>query len=103
VPAVGNEYRVGRPYVIQTGGAYQMFFCAGTETTGYRLAYAESTDGRKWIRNDGKLGITVSETGWDSTMQAYPSVFRVGGKTYLFYNGNDYGRDGFGLAELIEP
>lgn len=100
VPASGNEYRVGRPFVVSTGGLYQMFFCAGTEETGYRLAYAESTDGQAWIRDDEKLGITVSESGWDSTMQAYPSVIRVVDRTYLFYNGNDYGRDGFGLAEL---
>jgi predicted GH43/DUF377 family glycosyl hydrolase len=103
VPASGAEYRVGRPYVVRTKGSYQMFFCAGTETTGYRLAYAESQDGKSWIRDDDKLGITVSAQGWDSTMQAYPSVIRVGGRIYLFYNGNNYGREGFGLAELIEP
>lgn len=100
VPVSGDEYRVGRPYVVKKAETYEMFFCAGTESTGYRLAYAESTDGKCWIRNDQKLGITAPVEGWDSTMQAYPGVIRVGDKTYLFYNGNDYGRDGFGLAEL---
>jgi hypothetical protein len=36
-------------------------------------------------------------------MQAYPAVMQIRDKTYLFYNGNDYGRDGFGIAELIAP
>src|SRR4051812_31941893 len=27
VPTSADEYRVGRPYVIRNGGAYQMFFC----------------------------------------------------------------------------
>lgn len=99
----GEEYRVGRPYVIKTDYGYQMFFGAGTERTGYRLAYAESDDGINWRRDDEKLGLNVSPTGWDSQTQAYPSVIRTGGRTWLFYNGNDYGRDGFGLAELIEP
>jgi hypothetical protein len=99
----GEEYRVGRPYVIKTDLGYQMFFGAGTERTGYRLAYAESDDGINWTRDDEKLGLNVSPAGWDSEMQAYPSVIRAGRRTWLFYNGNDYGRDGFGLAELIEP
>ena len=102
VPTTGEEYRVGRPYVIRTNDRYQMFFCAGMESTGYRLAYADSFDGKNWIRKDGELGLSVSREGWESTMQAYPSVIRVGGKMYLFYNGNDYGREGFGIAELME-
>jgi hypothetical protein len=102
IPTGPDEYRVGRPYVIKSAGRYQMFFGAGTEKTGYRLAYADSADGINWIRNDSELGLTVSPEGWDSTMQAYPSVIRVGEKTYMFYNGNDYGREGFGFAELIE-
>ena len=50
-----------------------------------------------------KLRWSVSSrltSGWDSQMQAYPAVVTAGGRTYLFYNGNDYGREGFGYAEL---
>jgi predicted GH43/DUF377 family glycosyl hydrolase len=103
VPTTGEEYRVGRPYVTKSDGSYQMFFGAGTESTGYRLAYAESADGKTWARNDAALGMQVGEEGWDSKMQAYPAVMQIRDKTYLFYNGNDYGRDGFGIAELIAP
>jgi hypothetical protein len=99
----GDEYRVGRPYVTKTTSGYQMFFCAGTARTGYRLAYADSVDGLSWIRKDEELGFNASGEQWDSNMQAYPSVIRLGAKTYMFYNGNDYGREGFGLAELADP
>jgi len=100
VDTEGDEYRVGRPYVVRDGGLYRMFFSAGTEATGYRLAYAESRDGVAWERKDSEVGIDVSAEGWDSRMQAYPAVVGHGGRTFLFYNGNEYGREGFGYAEL---
>lgn len=96
----GNEYRVGRPYVIRANGFYRMFYSAGTHSDGYRLAYAESQDGINWSRKDEEVGITVSTQGWDSEMQAYPAIISSKDKTYLFYNGNNYGRDGFGYAVL---
>lgn len=95
-----DEYRVGRPYVIKTGDLYRMFYGAGTKTHGYRLAYAESTDGIKWTRRDDKVGIGTSDSGWDSETTAYPSVVTTAAGTILFYNGNNYGRDGFGYAVL---
>lgn len=96
----GDEYRVGRPYVIEEGGLYRMFYSSGTAAQGYRLAYAESPNGISWTRKDEEVGIDVSASGWDAEMQCYPSVVRHKDKVYLFYNGNNYGRDGFGYAIL---
>lgn len=96
----GGEYRVGRPYVLKEADRYRMFYCAGTAERGYRLAYAESADGVAWTRKDDEIGIDVSESGWDSQMQAYPSVVQHHNQVYLFYNGNNYGEDGFGYAIL---
>ncbi|HKY26625.1 MAG TPA: hypothetical protein VJM12_01625 [Pyrinomonadaceae bacterium] len=96
----GGEYRVGRPYVIKRGELYCMFYGAGTVEEGYRLTYAESADGINWTRRDDQIGIDVSSSGWDSQMQAYPSVVTYKNSTYLFYNGNNYGREGFGYALL---
>lgn len=95
-----GEYRVGRPYVIKDGDVYRMFYGAGTKELGYRLGYAESSDGVNWVRHDDAVGIDVSEAGWDSRMQAYPSIVTYKDRTYMFYNGNDYGREGFGYAIL---
>jgi hypothetical protein len=33
-------------------------------------------------------------------MTAYPHVFELNGKVFMFYLGNAVGRHGFGLAEL---
>jgi predicted GH43/DUF377 family glycosyl hydrolase len=96
-----DEHRVGRPYVIKVNGRYKMFFGAGSETEPYKLAYAESADGISWQRSDDRLGMALSPQGWDSEMMAYPAVVQWREKVYMFYNGNDYGRSGFGYAELL--
>ncbi|MDQ3799802.1 MAG: hypothetical protein M3384_10140 [Acidobacteriota bacterium] len=94
-----NEYRTGRPFVVKNNGGYQMFFGGGDRKKNYRLAYAESSDGINWTRNDTQLGIDISASGWDSEMMAYPCVVKASnGATYLFYNGNNYGYEGFGYA-----
>jgi hypothetical protein len=64
----------------------------------YRIGYAESEDGREWTRHDEQAGIDISANGWDSEMLAYPFVLVHEGKKYLFYNGNGFGRTGFGYA-----
>jgi glycosyl hydrolase family 32 len=97
-----TEHRLGRPFVLKHGGLYKMFYGYGTEATTYRLGYAESTDGLAWVRKDDKIGLDVSAEGWDSEMAGYPCVVTVRDRVYLFYNGNGYGRDGFGGAVLLE-
>ena len=64
----------------------------------YTIGYAESTDGLAWHRKDDEAGIGVSGFGWDSEMVEYAYIHSAGGKQYMFYNGNDYGRFGIGLA-----
>ena len=66
----------------------------------YRLGYAESKDGLEWIRKDQQVGISRSESGWDSEMMEYCHRYAHGNRTYLFYNGNQFGRSGFGYATL---
>jgi hypothetical protein len=66
----------------------------------YRLGYVSSRDLKTWERDDSKAGIDVSESGWDSQMICYPQVGEVDGRILLFYCGNDFGREGFGIAEL---
>jgi len=98
----GDEHRLGRPYVIRDQRLYRMFYSIGTQSKNYRLGYAESMDGLTWVRKDEEVGITVSERGWDSQMMAYPSITQYKDKVYMFYNGNDYGKAGFGYAILEE-
>lgn len=98
-----GEYRLGRPYVVKRNDRYEMYYGYSTEFEPYQLGFAYSVDGGHcWIRDDEQLNLPLSESGWDSEMMAYPSLVSTQGKTYLFYNGNNYGYQGFGFAELME-
>jgi hypothetical protein len=67
----------------------------------YRLGYAESNNGINWIRKDEEMGLDVTPGEFDSDAIMYSAVISVGDKTYCFYNGNNFGEQGFGVAELI--
>lgn len=97
------------PTVFQRDGMYHMYFCyrqahgfRSQSNNAYRLGYASSKDMLEWERDDSKAGIDVSAEGWDSQMQCYPHTFELEGKIYMLYNGNEFGKHGFGLAVLDE-
>jgi sucrose-6-phosphate hydrolase SacC (GH32 family) len=97
------------PTVIWHNGYYHMVFCfrhirgfRTDKTKSYRLGYARSADMINWIRDDGALGLPVSGNDWDSEMMCYPNLFEWKGNIYLLYNGNEFGKYGFGLALLEE-
>ena len=96
------EYAISVPRVIVEEGIYKMWFSsrATKDIDTYRIRYAESEDGINWTRKDNEVDLDVSESGWDSEMICYPFVFDHKGKRYMLYNGNDYGKTGFGLAIL---
>lgn len=96
----GRERALSRPCVVRDRGLYRMWYSyRGKE---YRIGCAESKDGRAWRRREGPPGLTPSPSGWDSRSVEYPCVFDHRGRRYMLYNGNDYGRTGFGLAVLDE-
>lgn len=97
------------PTVIQHNNKYHMYFCYRSsvdfrknKNNAYRLGYAFSDDLISWTRADELGGIILSEHDWDSDMQCYPHIFKVNDRIYLLYNGNEFGRHGFGILELIE-
>lgn len=105
LPKLPNESNT-RPTIVFYSDKWHMWFCyRGTKDfrdgiDSYRIGYASSTNLKDWVREDEKAGIEPSLDGWDSTMIAYPYVVTANGKTLMFYNGNAFGRTGFGYAEL---
>lgn len=107
IPSVVNEECQTSAAVIEEDGMFHMFFSYRhgidfrNKDNGYRIGYASSADCQNWDRDDSKVGIKISEQGWDSEMICYPHVVKIEGKIYMFYCGNYFGRDGFGYAELV--
>lgn len=99
-----NEYAISVPRVLKEHDIYKMWysFRGGPIADTYRIGYAESSDGVHWNRKDENIILDVSANGWDSEMICYPCIFNYNGKRYLLYNGNGYGKTGFGLAVLQE-
>jgi predicted GH43/DUF377 family glycosyl hydrolase len=96
------------PDVFYYKNKYHMFFSYRYSVNyrckegGYRMGYASSDDLVNWVRDDSKVGIDISEEGWDSEMVSFPHVFELDGSVYMIYLGNQMGKYGFGLAKLDE-
>ncbi|MBN1166305.1 MAG: hypothetical protein JXA44_04150 [Methanospirillaceae archaeon] len=96
-----DEYAIARPMVWKDEmGKYHMFFSFRGGNMTYRLGYAVSNDGIIWNRKDNKLNLEKSKTGWDSQMICYGCILIHKEKTFLLYNGNNYGSTGCGYAEI---
>lgn len=94
-----DEHGFGRPWIMREDGRFKLFYSIRSiSLKGYRLGYAESEDGHHWERMDAQGGLDVSPTGWDSEEIMYSAVVKSGDNCYAFYNGNDFGRTGFGVA-----
>lgn len=98
-----DEHGFGRPWVVQKSPKeYQLFYSVRKRSvSAYRLGYAESLDGIKWTRKDDQMGLNVSPGSFDENAIMYSAVISVGNKTYCFYNGDGFGKDGFAVAELV--
>lgn len=93
-----DERAISRPSVLRDGDLWRMWYsCRGGA---YKIGYAESMDGISWNRLDHRAGIGASSSGWDSEMIEYPHVFDHQGRRFMLYNGNDFGKTGFGIAVL---
>lgn len=93
-----DEHGFGRPFVFHNNGIFKQYYSIRTLSKGYKLGYAESSDGIQWNRQDERVGIFCSDTGWDSQNICYASLFQYNDITYMFYNGNNMGDTGFGYA-----
>ena len=97
------EHGFGRPYVMRDGDGYRMHYSVRRrDPARYRLGYAVSADGLQWARLDHRLGLDVTPGAWDGEAMSYGAEIEAGGRTWLLYNGDDFGAAGFGVAELLE-
>ena len=104
---LGADESQALPTVIEIDGWLHMFFCyrqsfdfRNNSGRGYRIGHAYSDDLLNWTRDDEHPLLDITTDDWDADMLCYPHVFECDGEVYLLYNGNEFGRYGFGLAVL---
>lgn len=103
---VGQAF--GRPCVISINGHDRCMFFSYRKLAGYRneagnayqIAVAKKGEAednwQKYYQDTLPLGISDD---WDEMMACYGHVFEHQGKFLMLYNGNDFGKTGFGYAE----
>jgi len=107
VAALSPSEAQAMPSVLALNGNAYMVFCY-RDTFGfreggpaaYRLGIAVSEDLENWTRKSEFCEWRTND--WDSQMMCYPNIHQRDGMIYLLYNGNTFGQQGFGLAEISQ-
>jgi len=98
-PLIGKEKSIARPCIIHEGGIFKMW-CSVNYSGKYRICYAESKDGDNWKRMDDCIRWHGKKQHWESEEQSYPFLIQNNNSKFLLYNGNEFGKSGFGLCHL---
>jgi hypothetical protein len=98
----GEEYRIGRPRANQLAdGTWEMRVSSDNLSKQYVCHLATSQDGVIWERSDVEELPRGAQGTWDGEMTCYPARIDTDqGESYLFYNGNNMGETGVGVAML---
>lgn len=101
IPLAGKEdaaeFAVSRPSVLcEADGTFSMWYAR--RRPDYEIGFAASTDGATWQRQDDTVQFVGAADDWENVERTYPAVFDYCGRRYMLYNGNGYGRTGFGVA-----
>lgn len=91
-PARG-EIGFGRPVLWQEGDEMTLLVSLRTREGYTQLQARPDAGGLRW---DSVLDGAAGE--WESLMTGFAAPCRAGEWEYLFYNGNQFGRHGFGVA-----
>lgn len=97
-----GETNIARSAVVKfADDDYRMWYSFVKSDIGkYRIGYADSRDGTFWNRRDHLASISIGDD-LATEMICYPCVFNLGRDMYMLYNGDNFGRHGFGVARYV--
>lgn len=93
-----DEYAISRPSVIFDADKWRMWY--SYRGLSYKIGYAESANGSNWTRMDDQINPEDFSDSWSLEMHEYSHVFIHNGQHFMLYNGDGYGKSGFGIAIL---
>ncbi len=74
------------PVVLYQGGSFQMWWVNSSSPT-YSINYATSADGSVWVPYAGNPVLTVSPSGWDSSLITTGAILHDASGYRLWYTG----------------
>ena len=98
---IGFAQAFSRPTIYESNNLdlHMWFSYRSGSGKSYRIGYAFQKYGNsQWELLIDKSGIETSSSGWDSKMIAYPCIYKYNKELYMFYNGNQFGKTGIGIA-----
>ena len=93
-----KEIAITRPWIIKIYNKNLMFYSYRSKN--YKIGIAIKNKKNNWIRKDKEIKIINERNKFDNKMQEYASVIKFKKNYFMFYNGNNYGEKGIGLAIL---
>ena len=94
-----NEIAITRPWIFKHNSKDVMLYSYRRYL--YKIGLAKKI-GNKWIRKDKNIKIQKKNKPFDLMSQEYSSVVSYKNKKYMFYNGDNFGKYGFGLDILVD-
>lgn len=92
-----GEIAITRPWICKDNSRDVMLYSYRRDF--YKIGFAEQINNR-WIRKDQNIRIQKKKEPFDLMSQEYSSIISYKNKKYMFYNGDNYGEHGVGLAIL---
>jgi hypothetical protein len=104
---LGQNEAQAMPSVIKIDEIYYLFYCyrdvfdfRTNSSKGYRLGCVRSENLQDWEHEEISIVRPANSENWDTEMMCYPHVFSWRSRNFIAYNGNNFGREGFGVAEI---
>ena len=94
------EIAISRPWVISNYKKKFLFYSFRGKN--YKIGFAKIKKDNSLQRMDREIKITNKIGKFDNKMQEYGSVVKYKNKFFMFYNGNNFGEKGIGLAIIDE-
>jgi hypothetical protein len=102
IPDTIDDEAQAMPSVVKIQNLYHMFYCYRSTfdfrlggPNSYKLGHAISKDCKNWKLDHSILPSTFPP--WSQYMQCYPFATLIDNLVHIFYNGNDFGKQGIGL------
>jgi len=93
-----KETALGRSNLIFHKKKFMMWY--SYKGKNYKIGYAESKDGKKWVRKDNKI-LFINKKKFHFEMMEFSFVFKHKNELYMLFNANNYGEKGIYLSKLL--